>query len=84
MTTQVYRAACHASDRHDTEGAAHDVVSHVAEKMHGMTDVAIVFLSGHHVQRVDIITSTIYDLLAPKTVIGCTCVSVAASRAIRT
>lgn len=76
MNPPVYRAACHASRQHDTDAAIHEVLSHVAPRMEGRTDVAIAFFSGHHVRRADVITSGIYDLLAPQTVIGCTCVSV--------
>ncbi len=77
MPTTSYRAACHVSSLHDTDAAAHEVVTHVAAQMHGETDLAVVFISGHHVNRVDVITSTVYDLLAPSTLIGCTGVSVA-------
>lgn len=77
MPTTSYRAACHVSNLNDTDAAAHEVVTNVAAQMHGETDLAIVFISGHHVNRIDVITSSIYDLLAPSTVIGCTGVSVA-------
>ncbi len=77
MPTTSYKAACHVSDLPDTDTAAHDAVTSVASQMRGSTDLAVVFASGHHVNRIDTITSTVYDLLAPSTVIGCTGVSVA-------
>ena len=77
MPTTSYRAACHISNLHDTDAAAHEVVTNVAAQMYGETDLVIVFVSGHHVGRLEVITSSIYDLLAPSTVIGCTGVSVA-------
>ncbi len=70
------KAACHVSNLADTEAAVAEAAAHVAARMGGRTDLAIVFASGHHVPRIDLITSSIYDLLAPAALIGCTGVSV--------
>lgn len=77
MPSTSYKAACHVSNLHDTDAAIHEVVTNVAAQMHGQTDLVIAFMSGHHVRRVDVVTSSIYDLLAPSTVLGCSGVSVA-------
>jgi len=76
MSEASYKAACHVSNLHDTDAAIQDVVTNVAARMGGRTDLALVFVSGHHVRRIDLITSSIYDLIAPGTLIGCTGVSV--------
>ncbi len=76
MSDASYKAACHVSNLHDTDAAAHEVLTHVAAKMAGQTDLAVVFVSAHHVRRIDLVTSSVYDLLAPKAVVGCSAVSV--------
>jgi small ligand-binding sensory domain FIST len=51
--------------------AAAEVVAQVAERLDGSPTLAVVFVSGSHVERAAQIASTVQALLAPSAFIGC-------------
>lgn len=62
--------ACGISDRLETDAACDEVLAETAPSLAGQTDLAIVFFTGHHINRADAIASAILDALAPRVLLG--------------
>ncbi|MCH2412493.1 MAG: hypothetical protein MK189_05925, partial [Acidimicrobiales bacterium] len=74
------RYAVALSEHHDTGIALGEVVGQVLDRLGPAPDVAVLFLTGHHVDRCDELGRTVRQTLGARHLIGGTAVSVLAHR----